>query len=46
MVSPNTALVLGWKAASSSAGVQSGLTNVNSMPILAMVTANRLYVPP
>ena len=46
MVSPKTALVLGRNAASSSAGVQSGLTNVNSTPILAMVTANRLYVPP
>ena len=46
MVSPNTALVFGWKAASSSSSVQSGLTKVAVMPILAMVTAIRLKVPP
>ena len=42
MVSPKTALVLGRKAASSSSGVQSGSTKVNSMPIRFMVTAKRL----
>ena len=46
MVSPKTAFVLGRKAASSSSSVQSGLTNVNSMPILRMVTWKRLKVPP
>ena len=42
MVSPNTALVLGRKAACSSSSEQSGSTKVNSMPIFFMVTANRL----
>ena len=42
MVSPNTALVFGRKAASSSWGVQSGETKVNSTPIFFMVTAKRL----
>ena len=46
MVSPKTARVLGRKAASSSSSVHSGETNVDSMPILAMVCAMRLYVPP
>ena len=46
MVSPKTARVLSWKAASSSSGVQSGETNVASMPIFAMVTLMRLNVPP
>ena len=46
MVSPKTALVFGLNAAFSSSGVQSGLTNVKSMPILRMVTLNRLNVPP
>ena len=41
-----TALVIGLNAAFSSSGVQSGLTNVKSMPILSMVTLNRLNVPP
>ena len=44
--SANTALVFGWNAASSSSGVQSGLTNVHSMPILRIVTLIRLNVPP
>ena len=42
MVSPNTALVLGRKAASSSSSVQSGETKVNSIPIFFMVTEKRL----
>ena len=46
MDSPNTALVFGRNAASSSSGVQSGLTNVHSMPILRIVTLMRLNVPP
>ena len=46
IVSPNTALVFGRKAASSSSAVQSGETNVKSMPIFFIVTAKRLYVPP
>ena len=46
IVSPKTARVLGRNAASSSSSVQSGETNVLSMPILAMVWASRLYVPP
>ena len=46
MVSPNTALVLGWNAASSSSSLQSGLTKVAVMPIFAIVTAIRLKVPP
>ena len=46
MVSPKTALVLGWNAASSSSPVQSGETKVAVMPILAMVTEIRLKVPP
>ena len=46
MVSPNTALVLGRKAASSSSSVQVGDTKVTSIPILAMVTEIRLKVPP
>ena len=46
MVSPNTALVLGRKAASSSSSVQSGETKVTSIPIFAMVTEIRLKVPP
>ena len=46
MVSPNTALVFGRNAASSSSSVQSGETNVNSTPIRFIVTAKRLYVPP
>ena len=46
MDSPNTALVFGWNASSSSSSVYSGLTNVHSMPILRMVTLMRLKVPP
>ena len=46
MVSPNTALVLGRKAAFSSSSEHSGSTKVNSMPMRFMVTANRLKVPP
>ena len=46
MVSPNTALVLGWKAAFSSSSEQLGSTKVKSMPIRFMVTAKRLKVPP
>ena len=46
MVSPNTALVLGRNAASSSSSVAVGETKVTSMPILAMVTEIRLKVPP
>ena len=42
MVSPNTALVLGRKAAASSSSVQSGATKVNSTPIRFIVTAKRL----
>ena len=42
MVSPNTALVLGRKAASSSASVQSGEMKVKSTPMRFMVTAKRL----
>ena len=42
MVSPNSALVLGWKAALSSSSVQSGSTKVNPIPMRFMVTANRL----
>ena len=41
-VSPNTALVLGRKAAFNSSSVQSGSTKVNSTPMRFMVTANRL----
>lgn len=43
---PNTALVLGWKAAFSSSSEQLGSTKVKSMPIRFMVTAKRLKVPP
>ena len=46
MVSPNSSLVLGRKAALSSSSVQSGSTKVISMPIFAMVTLIRLKVPP
>ena len=46
MVSPNTAFVLGRKAASSSSSVQLGSTKVTSMPIFAIVTEIRLKVPP
>ena len=46
MVSPKTALVLGWNAAFSSSSVQSGETKVAVMPIFAMVTEIRLKVPP
>ena len=46
IVSPNTSLVLGWKAASSSSSVQSGATNVQLRPMRPMVWASRLYVPP
>ena len=42
MVSPNTALVLGRKAASSSSSVQSGEMKVKSTPMRFMVTAKRL----
>ena len=42
MVSPNTALVLGWKATSSSSSEQSGSTNVKEIPIFFIVTAKRL----
>lgn len=42
MVSPNTALVFGLNAASSSSSEQSGSTNVNSTPILFMVTAKKV----
>ena len=46
MVSPNTTLVLGRKAAFSSSSVHRGSTKVAVMPILAMVTEMRLKVPP
>ena len=46
MVSPNTHLVLGLNAASSSSRVHVGETNVASTPILRMVCASRLYDPP
>ena len=46
MVSPNTALVFGRNAASSSPSEQSGETNVHSSPMRRIVCANRLYVPP
>ena len=46
MVSPNTAFVFGWNAASSSSSAQSGATNVHSSPMRFMVFASRLYVPP
>ena len=46
MVSPKTALVLGWNAASSSSSLASGETKVAVMPILAIVTEIRLKVPP
>ena len=46
ILSANTALVLGLNAASSSSFVESGLTNVKSMPSFFMVTAKRLNVPP
>ena len=42
MVSPNTALVLGRKAASSSSSLQSGEMKVKSTPMRFMVTAKRL----
>ena len=41
-----SAFVFGLNAASSSSLEQSGSTNVNSIPILFIVTANKLYVPP
>ena len=46
IVSPNTALVLGRNAASSSSAVASGDTKVKSIPMRFMVTENRLKVPP
>ena len=46
IVSPNTALVFGLNAASSSSYEQSGSTNVKSIPIRFIVTANRLKLPP
>ena len=46
IVSPKTAFVFSRKAASSSSLVQSGSTNVTSIPILASVTEIRLKVPP
>ena len=46
MVSPNTTLVLGRKAAFSSSSVHRGSTKVAVIPILAMVTEMRLKVPP
>ena len=46
MVSPNTHLVLGRNAASSSSSVQCGSTNVHSSPMRPIVCASRLYVPP
>ena len=46
MVSPNTTLVLGRKAASSSSSLHSGSTKVAVMPIFFMVTEMRLKVPP
>ena len=44
--SPKTALVLSLNAALSSSSVQSGSTNVTSMPIFFIVTSIRLNVPP
>ena len=46
MVSPNTTLVLGWNAASSSSSLHSGSTKVAVIPIFFMVTEMRLKVPP
>ena len=46
IVSPKTALVLGRKAASSSSSDAFGATKVHSMPILRIVWAIRLNVPP
>ena len=46
IVSPNTALVLSLNAALSSSSVQSGSTNVASIPIFFKVTSIRLNVPP
>ena len=46
MVSPNTAFVLGLKAASSSSSVHRGDTKVTSTPIFFIVTEIRLNVPP
>ena len=46
MVSPKTALVSGLNAAESSSSEQSGVTNVKSIPIRFIVTANRLNEPP
>ncbi len=46
IVSPNTALVLSLNAAFSSSSVQSGETNVTSIPIFFIVTSIKLKVPP
>ena len=46
IVSPKTAFVFSRKAALSSSSVQSGETNVASMPIFAIVVRMRLNVPP
>ena len=45
-VSPNTALVLGWMAASISSSVASASTQMQWMPNFSSVTENRLTVPP
>ena len=44
--SPNTTRVFSLNAALSSSSVQSGSTNVTSIPIFFIVTASRLNVPP
>lgn len=46
IVSPNTHFVFGLKAASSYSMEQSGERKVKSIPILRIVTLNKLYVPP